>query len=608
MLAKKNHSSLFSISELVKKATGIELSEENFEMVESRLTQRFLQLHLSSLEDYVHYLIQNIDTEKEKIIGILTTHYTYFFREYVHFEFLMKEALPQLASILEKRTNKTLQVWSAACSKGHEVYSLAMFLDFHLKKINESFQFHILGTDVDQDSIDFCKNGVYTREDLKEVPLSLLSSHWAKGTGEISNFVKAKQSLRKYCHFEKKNLLKSEDFKNIYGPYDLIFCRNVFIYFSEAKMKQITEKLLAQLQKTGYLFIGTSENLSKLALPIKAYGNSIYGHLISKFAEKSLANQKPENKKNIRLVCVDDSTSILILMRKILPKESGFEIVGTACNGIEAKKIIEEQKPDLITLDIHMPEQNGIEYLEKNFSKNHPPVIMVTSVSREDSNLAGRAIQLGAVDYIEKPSLNQLEKKTDELKTKIKAALYASKKNISQAMVLEKAFQKKGTLENPEKKARVLAFPFSLVNQVQKIASSFLDGVPTVFFVESPSAHLTPLEKVLKKIDPNIEILENPPTELRIGQKIALDLHTHAKNLLENALKNKQAVSVLVFGGLSKQANQDLIVYQDHQILLEDTGSSEDNTLLKTVAKDHTPLTSFEYLSWEYLCKSSGKQ
>jgi len=197
------------ISILIRERTGVHLEARHHTMIDSRLRSRINSLGLASLEEYVSYLDEHLEQELEDLVSLLTTHHTFFFREYGHFEFLAAK-LPTLVAEVGARDDKTIRVWSAASSRGQEMYSLAMFLDYHLKTFysHTGVSYSILGTDVDAESVERAKNGVYPRNELKEVPLNFLGDHWARGTGEIENFVKAKKSLKDKLEFRVGNLLE----------------------------------------------------------------------------------------------------------------------------------------------------------------------------------------------------------------------------------------------------------------------------------------------------------------------------------------------------------------------------------------------------------------
>lgn len=263
------------ISQLISKISGVELGVKQKSMVEARLKKRMMDIGIDSYEKYLSYFHKNEKLETNELVSLLTTHYTYFFREFNHFEFLNKSALALLIEVARKRGDKKIRVWSAACSRGQEVYSLAMFFSYHLGQIAPDIDFEIIGTDIDEQSIKVAQKGVYHYQDLNEIPSNYLSNHWAREGG--SDYVKAKSSLTSRCEFEVLNLINVENFRKT-TKFDIIFCRNVFIYFSEDQIKNVSQYFLTRLLSTGYLFIGASESLNGLNLQVEIKGPSIYTH------------------------------------------------------------------------------------------------------------------------------------------------------------------------------------------------------------------------------------------------------------------------------------------------------------------------------------------
>jgi chemotaxis protein methyltransferase CheR len=167
--------------------------------------------------------------------------------------------------------------------------------------------------------------------------------------------------------------------------FDVIFCRNVFIYFESHQVESISKDILGHLLPHGIYFSGISEPLSGLKLEVQSIGPSAYIHKAAAYAAKEsmpFKNQPtlrivpeqglPAEEKLIKVLCVDDSPSIHTLLKKILSKENGFEIMGTAMNGADAIEKLKSMKVDVVTLDIHMPIMDGITYLEKHFTTSHP--------------------------------------------------------------------------------------------------------------------------------------------------------------------------------------------------------------------------------------------
>lgn len=607
------------LSRLAQELTGVQLTERHRSMVQSRLQKRLIELNLTDLDAYLTYFKKNSSTESNKLIGLLTTHHTYFFREFAHFEFLLNRALPALLPILRARPDKKLRVWSAACSRGQEAYSLAMFLELHLKKIDPSLSYEILGTDIDPESVETAKNGVYLRDDLKEVPLTLLGSNWAKGTGDIEKYVKAKNSIRIPCQFRSLNLLELKANSSPTENFDVIFCRNVFIYFNADQIKGISQQLMNRLHPQGYLFIGISESFNGLKLPVICPGPSIYQHIQKQEIHTPVQPPAPSKSltgsltavlsssqldRPIRVLCVDDSLSILTLMKQMLTIEKGFEIIGTAQNGLEATKKLAELKPDILTLDIHMPEQTGIEYLQKNFRVGHPPVVMVSSVSRDDADLAGKALSLGAADFIEKPALNNLAEKGDELRTKLRCAVMAQKLSLSSELTLDRSFQTQKTIKNPDQKLRIFAFSASQRSKLKTILAEFKgDQPPSVLLLDGAKDMMPQIAELLSKdLGKKVTWQEGPLPSLNPGGLHLLHLETQTQPVIDLSRKSLR-VSVLVLGEISKKSGTKLLGFSGAQLVLEDLGKKTGSEGLTEVASDIIPWTSLAYLSTEYLCQ-----
>mgnify|MGYP001213454808 CR=1 FL=1 len=425
------------VAEVVSKIAGIQLGDKQRPMIESRLRSRMLKLKLDSFGEYLNYLNSNLETESQALLSLLTTHHTFFFREFNHFEFLLNKGLSRFVERAKQRKDKTIRVWSAACSKGQEVYSLAMFFKFHLMHMAPDIKLEIWGTDVDSASVKSARNGVYKTDELRQSPAMYLEGNWIRGTGNVQNFSKAKDHLLTQCHFDTVNLLSSETFlKN--KTFDLIFCRNVFIYFNQDQIQKITKDFMKHLDQDGFLVLGVSETLNGLPLNIEPIGPSVYQHkrllekpMPGKVAPISLVKPtpKPAPEKPIEVLCIDDSPVIHTLLGKILVPDQGFKVAARANNGREAIEILKSRKFDAITLDMHMPELDGVGFL-KEYKDRSAPIIILSSVNRDDPSIAQKALAQGASDYIEKPSLENLAQASNEIRSKIKLLL-SMKKSVA---------------------------------------------------------------------------------------------------------------------------------------------------------------------------------
>ena len=236
-----------------------------------------------------------------------------------------------------------------------------------------------------------------------------------KGTGSLEGLVRVKNNVHQYCRFFQKNLMdKFDGIENI----DIIFIRNVLIYFDAPSVKEIAEKATSCLAKEGYIFTGHSETFSGLNLPLTVKGNSIYKKnniLQGNFHKKDKSSQ-------IRVFIIDDSVTLRTLLKLILSEVSDFKVVGEAKDPIEAQELLETTRADVITLDIDMPRMTGIEYLESLKSGESPPIVMLSSLSGSQASRALKCLELGAFDYIQKPSSDNLKEESDKIIKSLKAA------------------------------------------------------------------------------------------------------------------------------------------------------------------------------------------
>jgi chemotaxis protein methyltransferase CheR len=619
------------VSKIVSGIIGIQLGDKQKAMVESRLKKRMLELNLNTPQDYYSYLNANTKNESNVLVSILTTHHTKFFREFFHFEYLEKEGLAKAISRAKKEGRKVIHIWSAACSMGHEVYSLSMFLSYHLKQMAPDFDFKIFGSDIDTESVEVAKNGVYRWDDVKEIPATYMGDHWARGSGEIAEFVKAKKTIKSHCDFGVVNLLNiSHDVGS--HKFDIIFCRNVFIYFSEENIKKITMDLLSCLNNEGLFFVGISETLQRLNLPLSYLGPSIYSKIDEKKDLKkdsiSVASTIPDpsinkpifpdstaavtlHREPIRVLCVDDSSTILTLLKQILKKEDGFEVVGTAVNGIEASEQLKKLKPDVLTLDIHMPQQTGLEYLTKNFSSSHPPVVMVSSVSRENANLAIRCLEAGAADYVEKPAMSNLKEKGNEIRMKLRCAVKLKQQGagvvFKKSLALEKSFATSFDSKNID---NCLVAILANVADRRKISELLKEqsgiGFPSLVFFEGVEAILGELSQTI-----------SASTGLKV-QSMGSELPKMVKNDCFFAdykwFKNAKTAfvgrktAILILGEISKDIVVDIKDwkgFKNARLIIEDLrdSKSESYLQLKELADDLVPFTSFCYLAEDFFRK-----
>jgi chemotaxis protein methyltransferase CheR len=607
------------VSNVVHKISGNRLGEKQAYMVETRVKKRMMELGLKTAEEYTKYIDQNIDHESYILVGLITTHHTFFFREFPHFE-ILKAKLPELLAAAKKRGDKTLSVWSAACSRGHEVYSLAMFLDFHVPQIDPSMSFKILGTDIDGESVKVASNGVYHQNEIKEIPMNFMGNNWAKGTGDISMYAKIKTVLKSKCEFRPGNLLKiNEAVKDT--KFDVIFCRNVFIYFESNQIEMISKDLMARLHPHGIYFSGISEPLSGLKLELHSIGPSAYVHKNNAPKPVAATNVLPIRTMNsvtaapvvnvaapvsyqpqiLKVMCVDDSPSILTLLKKVLVPEHGFEVVATAINGKDAMEKMKTIKVDLMTLDIHMPEMDGVTYLEKNHTKSHPPVMIISSASRADSDTAMRAFKFGASDYVEKPALSNLEERGEEIRTKLRSIAGSTTRSLVISS-FDKENQKTFTITHPEKKMRIMLASLSDLSALKQFFGETDNSQPpSLVFFEGQGEIL---EGILKEhqrdFKKDVVLFENIDMKLEANKIYFVDFKKYFSMIHKKY--SSVPTSIMTYGNTSSHAAKMLSQWKGVELLLEDLGEKGNmKHPLKAYATDVVPATSFPYMSCRYL-------
>lgn len=250
---------------LIEDTTGINIGSEKKALVTSRLNKRLRILALDSYSDYVRHLEQN-EGELSHFVNALTTNKTDFFRENAHFTFLKH-------FYLSRRPFRPVYLWSAACSSGAEVYSLAIVLN-EIKESFPEFEYRILGSDVDSEMLERTEKGVYHSSELIGMPSFFLRKYFLTSYKEKNrDKYKICNDLIKHVKIRSYNLINSSDLSM---KFDIIFLRNVLIYFSTANIQRVVGKMSRHLRKKGLLFIGHSENLTTVNHDFKQLGPSIF--------------------------------------------------------------------------------------------------------------------------------------------------------------------------------------------------------------------------------------------------------------------------------------------------------------------------------------------
>ena len=260
------------IADLLRNETGIDLAENKAPLVYSRLAKRLRKLGIPSFMDYYKHVASEAGRdERNEMFAALTTNVTRFFREPHHFEHLRQVALPPLLEAAKKGAR--IRVWSSASSSGEEPYSIALEV-LSLMPDAERYDIKILATDINPEMIATGKNGVYPAEDTDDIPPQMMQRWFQKGTEGSKNIVRASSRLRSLITFRELNLIGAWPMK---GPFQIIFCRNVVIYFNEQMKSEIWRRLADLISDGGYLYSGHSERVTgPAAAAVTIDGVTIY--------------------------------------------------------------------------------------------------------------------------------------------------------------------------------------------------------------------------------------------------------------------------------------------------------------------------------------------
>jgi chemotaxis protein methyltransferase CheR len=252
---------------------GIRMPESKMSMIQSRLVRRVRELGLPSVEHYGEYLFAlGNNEEREHFINAVTTNKTDFFREPEHFQYLTNVALPSLQGAA-KYDPGCIRVWSAACSSGEEPYTIGMVLsEFTLRQPRSDFA--ILATDVSTKVLQKAQRGIYTEEQIAPVPLEMRTKYLLQNNNQAERLVRIVPKLRQAVSFHQLNFMTPNYY--IKDSFDIIFLRNVLIYFDKNIQEAVVNKVCRQLNPGGYLFVGHSESLSGLEVSVSRVGTSIY--------------------------------------------------------------------------------------------------------------------------------------------------------------------------------------------------------------------------------------------------------------------------------------------------------------------------------------------
>lgn len=258
---------LAQISNLVRTKAGIALTPAKRPLIIARLQKRLRHLQLRSYAEYMKVL--ESDTSGEELtsfLDALTTNHTYFFREEQHFELLASGVVPEWR---KRNPSGPLRMWCAACSSGQEPYTIAMTL----ADMPQPVPFTMLASDLSTKVLEKASSGVYRMEDVRGLPADILRRHFERGIGAQSGLARVSAALRKPITYRQINLLEEGPGGQ---PFDVIFCRNVMIYFEADVQQRVVTMLERHLAPGGYLFVSHSESLNAVSHGLKWFAPAAY--------------------------------------------------------------------------------------------------------------------------------------------------------------------------------------------------------------------------------------------------------------------------------------------------------------------------------------------
>lgn len=270
--AKLSDEDFKRLSEFIYREYGIKMPPAKKVMLQGRLQKRLRELDITSFREYVDYVFsaQGQD-EVIHMMDVVSTNKTDFFREPVHFEFLAQEVVPHFGRATEFRY--PLKIWSAGCSSGEEPYTIAIIL-MECKEKFPALDFHILGTDISTRILQTAIDAIYKENRIEGIPLQILKKYFLRSKDRTNPTVRLIPEIRRKVTYMRLNLMESV--YPVPDIYDVIFCRNVLIYFDRPTQERVINKLCMHLKPGGFFFLGHSESVTGMVVPLRQIKPTIF--------------------------------------------------------------------------------------------------------------------------------------------------------------------------------------------------------------------------------------------------------------------------------------------------------------------------------------------
>ncbi len=258
-------------SKLVYSQAGINLHTGKKQLVRARLAKRLRNSNFRTFGEYYDYVMKDqTGHELVQLLDSISTNLTSFFREPKHFKILENKVLPDIFA--QKKRPEKIRIWSAGCSSGEEPYSMMITVLEH-RAYTPALDVELLATDISTRVLNIAEKGTYLAEKCKDIDMNILRKYFQKGHGRWEGYVQIKPVVKKFVRFVRYNLMEPRPWKE---PMDIIFCRNVMIYFDKSTQQKVINGFYSALGERGYLFIGHSESLTGVKHAFKYLCPTVY--------------------------------------------------------------------------------------------------------------------------------------------------------------------------------------------------------------------------------------------------------------------------------------------------------------------------------------------
>jgi chemotaxis protein methyltransferase CheR len=261
------------LCQLIHRHSRIHLGPGKLTLLTGRLAKHRHQLRLPSWEDYVHFLQSAPTQDIDILIDLVSTNHTYFFREATHFDILTSQLLGPLLEQVPS-AHDGLKCWSAGCASGEEAFTLAIALHEYALRHKPNLRWQIEATDISHRVLLKAQNAVYDMAHVGLPDADFLPRYFQKGTGPYEGFCQVKKTLRDRVSFRQLNLFGQPH--KLPSRQHVVFCRKVLIYFEDESQTQLVRQMHELIEPGGFLIVGHSESLQRIAHPFKSLGNGIY--------------------------------------------------------------------------------------------------------------------------------------------------------------------------------------------------------------------------------------------------------------------------------------------------------------------------------------------